>query len=183
MPKFSRDAFYQMEKIHKFDAILQNHTNDAWGFHIVVPKKIADAVIDGKSRRAVCVLNGEIEFQCGLMSNGRGELAVMINKTNRQKLGIEKGSPLKVEIRRDTSKYGLPMPEEFAEVLRQDDEGNELFHRLTAGRQRSLLYQVGAVKDTDKRIHRALIILEHLKNNNGKVNGEQLLESLKRPLI
>jgi uncharacterized protein YdeI (YjbR/CyaY-like superfamily) len=81
----------------------------------------------------------------------------------------------------DESKYGMPVPEEFAEVLNQDPEGDKLFHSLTPGKQRSILWFVGSVKDVDKRIQTALIFIEHLKRNDGKIIHDQLTEELKRP--
>jgi uncharacterized protein YdeI (YjbR/CyaY-like superfamily) len=75
------------------------------------------------------------------------------------------------------------MPAELHEVLKQDREGNKLFHSLTAGRQRSILYFVGKVKDIDKRIHTALIFIEHLKKNEGKIDQKQLQAELKRPVF
>lgn len=73
------------------------------------------------------------------------------------------------------------MPEEFREVLDQDPEGDRLFHALTPGLQRSMLYSIGKRKDIDKRIHTALVLIEHIKRNNGKVVYEELREELKRP--
>ena len=77
----------------------------------------------------------------------------------------------------------MPMPAEFREVLKQDPEGNKLFHSLTPGKQRSILWFVGNVKDIDKRIQTALIFIEHLKRNDGKVVHDQLSDELKRPAL
>lgn len=170
----------QTEKVIKFNTVLENTTNDAWGFCIVVPNEIAEQLIEGKSRRVVCVLNDSMEFQCGLIP-AKGRFVIGVNKKTRETLGLNTGSPLQVALRKDTSKYGLPVPEELEEVFRQDEEGSRLFHALTAGRQRTLLFIVGSAKNTDKRIERAIIIVEHLKAGNGKVNMKQLQESLRRP--
>ena len=89
------------------------------------------------------------------------------------------GDKVTVELRRDNTKYGLPMPEELQEVLNQDDEGNRLFEALTNGRQRTILYYVAKAKDVDRRIHAALVIVEHLKNNEGKIDYHKLYEELK----
>ena len=78
---------------------------------------------------------------------------------------------------------GLPMPDELQEVLNQDPEGDRLFHALTAGKQRSLLYLIGKINDIDKRIHQALIVVDHLKENDGKIIGPKLNEELKRPVM
>jgi uncharacterized protein YdeI (YjbR/CyaY-like superfamily) len=84
-----------------------------------------------------------------------------------------------VSLRKDRSKYGLPMPEELQEVLRQDKEGERLFHALTAGKRRTLLHIVGSSRGTDRRIASALVIIRHLKINNGRINYRQLSQQLK----
>lgn len=153
-----------------------------YGWHfILVERKIAEKFpTDGKSRRVVCTLNGEVTFQAGLM-HYHGDFFISVNKPTRTKLGIEAGDSVTVELAPDESKYGWPMPEEFREILDQDPEGDDLFHGLTPGKQRSLLYHLGQIKDIDKRIHCGLIVVDHLKNNGGKVDGKKLYEELKRP--
>jgi uncharacterized protein YdeI (YjbR/CyaY-like superfamily) len=75
------------------------------------------------------------------------------------------------------------MPEEIRAVLDQDPEGDRLFHALSPGKQRSLLYQAGQKTDVDLRIHRALAIVEHLKENDGQVIFDKLAYELKRPKL
>lgn len=169
-------------KSQRFKTELRKLAAD-YGWHfIVVKKKIAESFpSDGKSRRVVCTLNGEVTFQAGLM-HYQGDFFITVNKPTRVKLGLEDGDKVEIELKADESKYGLPMPEEFREVLDQDTDGDRLFHALTAGKQRSLLYYIGKAKDIDKRIHYALIVVEHLKNNDGKIDGDKLYKELKRPL-
>ena len=97
-------------------------------------------------------------------------------------LGIFVGDKVDVELTRDESKYGLPMPEEIREVLNQDPEGDRLFHQLTPGKQRSMLYWLTRTKDIDRRIHECLIFMEHLKTNEGKIDNKKLQQELKRPM-
>jgi uncharacterized protein YdeI (YjbR/CyaY-like superfamily) len=108
---------------------------------------------------------------------------IIVNKKKREAAGIVAGDMVDVSLVKDESKYGLPMPEEFREVLDQDAEGDRLFHALTAGMQRSILYLVSRPKDIDLRIHRALLIIEHLKENGGKIIGPKLHAELKRPIF
>ena len=138
---------------------------------------------DRKSRRVVCTLNESHTFQCALLPWTKDGFCIVVNKKIREKLGLVDGSKVKVELQKDESKYGLPMPKELKEVLRQDREGNKLFHSLTAGKQRSLLYYIGKQKDIDRRIHMSLIVVEHLRNNDGKIIYPRLSEELKRPLL
>jgi uncharacterized protein YdeI (YjbR/CyaY-like superfamily) len=74
------------------------------------------------------------------------------------------------------------MPPEVKEVLKQDPEGNKLFHKLTPGKQRSMLYWLSRTKDIDRRIHETLIFVEHLKTNDGKIDGKKLQQEMKRPI-
>lgn len=167
-----------------FKTVLTRSAGYESGWHFVhVAGKIGQRFEkkDG-SRRVVCTINGSEMFQCALLPSD-GDFVIVVNKTKRTKLGIADGDKITVELAPDVSKYGLPMPEELAEVLRQDRAGDRLFHGLTPGKQRSLLYLIGKVKDTDRRIHTALICLDHLKRNAGIIIGEQLHEELKRPLF
>ena len=167
----------------KFKSILYK-PDDHGGWHFVrVEGKIGDKFEkkDG-SRRVVCTINGTESFQCALMPSG-SDYILVVNKTKRDRLQIVAGDRISVELKVDESRYGLPMPEEFKEVLNQDPEGHRLFHDLTPGRQRSLIYMIGKVKDVDRRIHTALICVDHLKKNDGRIIGERLHEELKRPIF
>ncbi|HEX2641162.1 MAG TPA: YdeI/OmpD-associated family protein, partial [Pyrinomonadaceae bacterium] len=71
------------------------------------------------------------------------------------------------------------VPPELVEVLDQDPAAKKLFESLTNGRRRVIVWHVDKVKDTDERICRALIILEHVKNNCGEIDDKKLYEELK----
>lgn len=157
-------------------------SRSGWYFLTVSPEIAKRFETDGKTRRVVCTLNESHTFQCALMPN-KGEFTIGVSKPVREKLRLEEGYSVMVRLEKDTSKYGAPMPEEFEEVLRQDADGERLFHALTAGMQRSLIFMIGSVKNIDRRIHLALIVLEHLKDNGGKVDAEKLQEDIKRPLF
>ena len=166
----------------KFDAVLDKFSPESGWHFIVVTREAADSFEFPKgSRRVVCTLNGVETFPCALMPYD-GAFFVMVNKKIRSRLGIEPGDTISVEIQKDESKYGMPMPEELEEVLRQDPAGNKLFHALTPGKQRSMMYYIGKFKDIDRRITYSLIFLEHLKRNDGKIVSQKLLEEFKRPL-
>ncbi|MCF8247075.1 MAG: YdeI/OmpD-associated family protein [Saprospiraceae bacterium] len=162
-----------------FTTALANFDTNLWGFHIVVQEAQAQPFIDGNDRRVVCTLNGSLEFQCALMPKGDGHFFININKKTRDKLGLQLGSMVAVSLRKDESEFGLPMPEEFAEVLAQDQAGNRHFRNLTPGKQRALLYIVGQPKTSDTRLKRAVVLVEHLKDNAGKIDFKQLQLDLK----
>lgn len=163
-----------------FTSTLQNYHTALWTFHIKVPAAIANAFVgeDG-SRRVVCRLNDRLEFQCAILPNGAEEFFILVNKKIRDTLRIQLNDTVSVNLRKDDSEYGLPMPEEFRALLETDPEGDELFHALTPGKRRTLLHIVGSVKNTDLRINRSLVILEHLKTNEGQINYKTLNVALK----
>ena len=156
-----------------------------WYFLRFDTKAVAGLNFEEKSkyRRVVCTLNDSHTFQCALLPWTKDGFCIVVNKKIRDKLGISDGSRVRVELSRDVSKYGLPMPDEFKEVLKQDRDGDKLFHALTAGKQRMILFHLGKIKDVDKRIHAALVILEHLKENGGRIIYQKLAEELKRPVF
>ena len=173
MPKSQKQAEFETE-------LVVSTTGSGWHF-LLMGKDIVDKFdFEDKYKRVVCTINGGEPFQCALLP--WGELFYII-VNQKKRVGIAAGDMVKVRLVKDESKYGLPMPEEFEEVLKQDPEGDRLFHGLTAGKQRSLLYQLSKPKDIDVRIHQALVIIEHLKENDGKIIDKKLYEELKRPMF
>jgi hypothetical protein len=166
---------------HQFTSTLERSDNKLWGCHFRVPAPIAKQLVDGESRRVVCTLNNRAEYQCAILTVGRGARVITVNKKLRDSLGLAFGMEVHVRLKKDTSEYGLPLPEELQELLRQDAEGNRVFHALTRGRQRTLLYIVNSAKNPEKRIARAIVIIKHLKANNGRINYKQLNAMLKEP--
>lgn len=164
----------------QFTSALEESRNKLWGAHFGVPDRVAKQFVDGNSRRVVCTLNGAEEFQCALIPHGKGSFVITVNKKLRTKLDLKFGATVRVSLQKDESTYGLPMPEEFAELLRQDKEGSRLFHALTAGRQRTLLYIIGAKNNTDVRLERSVLVVQHLKTNSGKINYKKLYEAMKK---
>lgn len=104
---------------------------------------------------------------------------LVVNSGLRKKLKIDEGYPVDVRIEAEKSEYGMPMPEEFALMLAEDDRGNEYFHALTPGKQRSLIYLVSQLKSVDARIRKALGIVEHLIEYKGKIEYKALNEKFK----
>lgn len=165
---------------YHFTAVLESSSSKVWMRHFIVPEKyVKKLTADDGSRRVVCKLNNTIEFQCGIISVIKGKFGCMVNKPTCKKLGIDTGDAVHVQLKPDESEYGLPMPEEFAELLRYDNEADTYFHALTAGKQRTLLYIINTAKTSEKRIEKSVVVANHLVKNKGKVNYKELYSSLK----
>ena len=147
-----------------------------------IPREaVAPLKLKGNIRRVVCTLNGKETFNCSLFPS-KGNYFITLNKKLRDKLRLDVGTAVTVELVKDESKYGMPMPDEFAEVLRQDEDGDRFFNALTPGNQRLILKLIVQTNDVDRRIHRALLTMEHLKERNGKFDWHALNEAFKRPI-
>lgn len=164
----------------QFTSKLEASDNKLWGCHFVVPKPIADALIaETEDKRVVCTLNEKMEYQCAMLPIGEGRHVITVNKKIQTKLGLKFGDQVSVALKKDESEYGLPMPEELAELLAQDEEGHRLMHALTPGKLRTLLYIVNQPKSSDARLSRGLIVVEHLKKNKGKIVSKMLYQDLR----
>lgn len=162
-----------------FTSTLDRFNSNLWHFHVIVPRKTAEKFIDGNNKRIVCTLNKTVTFQAALMPLGNGDSFININKKIRDKLALNDGDDVLVELVKDNSEFGLPVPEEFVELLAQDEEGNNYFMKLTDGKKRVLLYIIGKPKSADLRIRNGIAILGHLKKNNGKIDHKQLNSDIK----
>ncbi|MES2558759.1 MAG: YdeI/OmpD-associated family protein [Bacteroidota bacterium] len=157
-----------------FKGIIDRFDSNLWHYYVKVPIKIAQKFIEGKDKRVVCTLNRTETFHAALMHLGDGGYFIMVNKQLRSKLKVKDGDEILVALVKDESEYGLPLPDEFKELLQQDIDGNAIFQSLTAGKQRTLLYIIGKPKSPDLRIRNGIVILEHLKRNMGKIDYKQL---------
>jgi hypothetical protein len=158
---------------------LDRFNSNIWHFHVVIPQKIGNLFIEGTNRRVVCLLNKTESFQAALMPLGDGNYFININQTIRKKLKLNDGDDVLVDLEKDNSEFGLPMPEEFAALLKQDLDGADEFFKLTLGKQRSLLYIIAKPKSADLRIRNGIGILTHLKNTHGKINYKVMMEDIK----
>lgn len=163
-----------------FTSVLDRFEGNLWHFHVLVPAKIAKPFISGTNRRVECILNHTVSFHAALMPTGDGTFFINVNKEIRTKLKLKEGDEVWVEVAKDESEYGLPLPAEFAELLKQDIEGNERFHALTPGKQRTLLYIIAKPKSTDLRIRNGIVILQHLKRTGGIIIYKELALEMKQ---
>ncbi len=161
------------------ESILENFNTDLWGHHFKVPAEVAEPFNTDSERRVICTINESLSIHCALMHDGSGGFFINMNKENRKKLGLNLGDKLKYTLKIDDSKYGLPMPQEMAELLKIDDEADKYFHALTPGKQRSLLFLIGKPKTSNTRLNKALGITEFLKVNKGILDFKLLNAFLK----
>ena len=164
----------------QFNSPLQNFdASNVWGGHVVIEDNIVQHIKSRKISRLVCTINRKVKTHCALLSKGDGTYYVMVNKTTQKKLGVVMGENLSIVLEEDKSKYGMPMPEEMAEIMAQDPEVDNLFHSLSPGKQRSLLYIIGKPKTSDSRIKKSILITRYLTEVNGALDFAEMNEFIK----
>lgn len=131
--------------------------------YLLVPAAVVAQVGGIGARRLVCTVNGQISWRCGLAGLSGGDAYITISKERLRKLDLSVGASACVMLTEDKSEYGTEVPEEFQEILNQDERARERFAALKPAMQRYLLNYAGGVKSPDKRLERSLLLLENLK--------------------
>lgn len=163
-----------MDQSPKFKTFLAPPKGTAFSYPVLdVPQEIAEAMLGTKNKlRVVLHFDNGVKKHRALQRSKNGETFITLGKAALKDAKKEVGQEVEVYLSKDTSEYGMPMPEELAEVLRQDEEGKQKFDALTPGMKRSFLYFINSAKTTDTRINRALKLTERLKHGrivNGRI--------------
>lgn len=169
----------EIKQVPVFNSTIEVFDNNVYGFHIPVPEDIVELFAQYDDQRVIYVVNGSIKRPGGFMKAVDYHF-LLLNKEVVKKLGLGPGAPVEVSVEKDTSTYGMPMPEEMQVVMDQDDTGRDFFDQLTPGKQRNLIHIVGKIKNPDKRINKALAIMEHLNEVEGKLDFKMLNETIKK---
>lgn len=144
----------QIYLLEKFDS----------GMHfILLDEKTVLALTKNNNKRVICKLNDLVEFHCAIMPKKEGGHYINIGSVICKKIKAKVGAELTATFIADSTAYQFEMPEEFTEVLETDLEANKIFHSLSAGNQRGLIYLVTQPKSSEKKIERALKIAERIK--------------------
>ncbi len=162
-----------------FKARVQKFEEGLWSIHIKVPQKAYEKLSADGNKRVLCTINDNEYFHAGFMPDGQGGYFIMLSKPKMKTLGLLLGQDVEVKLEKDTSRYGMHMPEEMEEVLMTDDLGLQYFEALSDGKKRSLIYMVDKVKNPDLKISKALTILDHLKVNEGNLDYKLLNQAFK----
>lgn len=162
-----------------FKGKVEKLNSSVYGHCVEVPSKILEYYKKKDIARFLASINKHDQIHCAFIPNGKGRAYIMLNKEIRKTLALEIGSDVSVVVEPDESKYGMALPEEMEELLYQDPEGSEVFHKLTPGKQRSLLFLVGKPKSSKTRLKKALTIIEYLKYTGGAIDYKELNEAFK----
>lgn len=131
---------------------------------IEIPPDVADHFLgDNNKVRMVITFDNGRKFHRAIQRNKDGFSFIVLGKSTLKEAKKEPGKEEKISLEIDNSEFGMPMPEELAEVLRQDPEGEAAFLALKPGLRRSFLYYLNSGKTVDTRIQRSLKLIDNLK--------------------
>lgn len=168
-----------MSKQHQFDTILTKNNSHLYPLQFPVPSDVVSQLKESKIERLQVSVNGNATYNSSLISNGDHDYFIKINQQQIKQMKLSIGDTVSLVVKGDESKYGMPLPKEFTAIWEMDDEANVYFHALTPGKQRNLIYIVNKVKSLDIRARKAMVIMDHLKINKGKLDFKVLNESMK----
>ncbi len=141
--------------IHRLEKLRLNY--------LEVPGEVVAQLGAGFNIRLICSVNGAAPFQCGLVALGQGRGYITLSSKRMKAWGLQLGDQVQVRLEEDKSEWGMEVPEEFTELMRQDEEGNRRFKLLPPSKQRYVIYYVAGVKSSQLRIDRAIMLIENLK--------------------
>lgn len=115
------------------------------------------------NQRFQITVNDDVSWKAGSVSLGNNQAYITLSGARMKKLGVELGDTVNVHLVKDSSKYGMDVPEEFEELLRQDEIAKMRFEALSMGLQRAVIYVVAQLKSSQKRIDKSMFLMENLK--------------------
>ncbi|MEL6390685.1 MAG: YdeI/OmpD-associated family protein [Bacteroidota bacterium] len=168
-----------MEQLASFEAPLHRFINKIYYYHFKVPDEIVQNFKENNIKRCLCTINDLDPIHSGLLPAGDGTYYIIVNKELRAKSGLADGDMATIRFYKDESDYGIEAPEEMLELFVQDPVFDNYFHALTPGKRRALLYAVNKIKSPQLRVEKALIIMEHLQEQRGKLDFKILSQDFK----
>jgi hypothetical protein len=147
------------------------------GMHyLLIPARVIKKLGGTFNLRLLCTVNNKLQFQGGLVALGNGDAYISITNKRMKELGVACGDEVKLVLKEDESEYGMEVPEELNELLKQDPEGMRRFKKLSMGKRRYVIFYVSQVKSPNKRLERAVLLITNLKKApEGKETFRQML--------
>ncbi|MES2387381.1 MAG: YdeI/OmpD-associated family protein [Bacteroidota bacterium] len=131
---------------------------------IPVPEEVHLAFKEQGISRTVGEVGG-VPFRLALISDGEGGSYIITAMALLKKSHTANGDTVSVTIRPDPEPDNYEIPEEFLEVMAQDEQASKIWFSQPLGRQRSIMSYVVTGKSVDTRIKRSLMIAERMKTD------------------
>lgn len=142
--------------------------------YLPIPREVMVTMNEGsekdlfKQRLTIRIQNTKIEWSGAFVGLGDGNGYITLSNARMKKAGLRPGDIVPIELEKDESAYGMPVPAELAVILAIDSNYQRLFDQLKPGMQRYILYYVDGVKSPEKREERALMLMNNLEKHKEK---------------
>lgn len=151
----SRHYACMKDKSYQFTASLEAIHEALKSTVVFLPEAIIKKLPAGRIRTKG-TMNGT-PFDLAVQYKKDGGRYFVVGGILRRAAGLKEGDRVTVVFHL-TDPNKLVIPEELEAVLEQDDEARKVWDTFTLGYQRSLVYYITSVKNSDSRIKRALEI-------------------------
>lgn len=134
-------------------------------YALLLSDKIIKPFLDKNQKRVKVIArfeDKEISFYGAIQKRGDHHY-MMFGKRYQKELGVFPNDYFQIQFFKDTSKYGVEMPEELEAVLLSDFDAYEIFDSFTNGKKRGIIYEISRYKNTQTKIDKSLILCENLK--------------------
>ncbi len=144
-----------------FEAAIQPKLSSIWGAHVVLPAEVKSAMDEQGIQRLVVTFDGAEanSVHTAPVAIGAGMYMLHCNQKIQKAIGKTIGDLVKVEIKEDTSEYGVPLCAELQEFMLQDPAFKLQFDALKPGVQRAIIYIINKPKSSNKRIDKTLALI------------------------
>lgn len=114
------------------------------------------------NQRLIVSLDHKIEWQAGVLALGEGSGLITVQQNRLKQVGKTLGDTVWVELSKDESEYGVPIPQEVLEYWKQVPVSKLRFDALGAGMKRYVLNHVSTAKTDVKRTERTHLLMSNL---------------------
>ncbi|WP_343636804.1 YdeI/OmpD-associated family protein [Fluviicola sp.] len=114
------------------------------------------------NQRLLVTLDSKVRWQAGILALGEGSGLITVQKDRLKKLGKTLGDFVTVQLEKDESEFGVPLPEEIKEYWIQVPESKDRFDALTPGMKRYILNHISTAKSIEKRLERTHSLMTNL---------------------
>jgi hypothetical protein len=114
------------------------------------------------NQRLLITLDNKVQWQAGILALGEGSGLITVQKDRLKKIGKTLGDSVIVQLQKDESEFGVPVPEEIQEYWIQVPESKDRFDTLTPGMKRYILNHISTAKSPEKRLERTHILMSNL---------------------
>lgn len=151
-------------KIFKFSGHLQPLSGTLAYYGLFIPDDVLSEIPAKGRQRVNGKLNGH-DFDLAIQNVKGGLRYFTISKALRKEAKIALSDLIHAEFYLVDGSI-VELPEELIAVLEQDEIGNEIWQKLSAGYQRSLIHYINSTKNIDLRIKRSIYLVNKAKNGD-----------------